>query len=149
MATAVRTMLSFLYIFSMSNWKIAQAAKVTPRVIQDHEVLTQFGIHPNDPVFRRAPRFPGEHDLSLLLGRYSAKDAGWRVLKRAPGKNARVRYVTAGALRARKFIVTHTPNLKNPDHVSVTVADSSNAWNNAQQDALDNAFNDAKKGGIV
>lgn len=78
--------------------------------------------------------------MSLLLGRFTAEEAGNRVLKAALG-NGRdsARYTTAHKLRAAGFIVEHTPNVKNPDHVSVSVAVEI-LWDG---EAFDGCFHDA------
>jgi hypothetical protein len=108
-----------------------------PDPLPDETDLTQYGQRePVDsegeearfadlPTFRNRVRDfqnPPEVDISLIRGRIGEQDAG-KIVCRKYVRMARaihaVRYTTAGELRSKGFIVTHSPTKRNPDHVSV------------------------------
>lgn len=97
------------------------------REILDDEELSQYGTVTDD--WRNQPR-PFETDVSLLLGRWDPVSAGdvirWRGGGALQDGTEVIRCTTAGTLRSAGFRVHHTPNRRNPDHVSVTAVGT---WN--------------------
>jgi len=95
-------------------------SKARPPVeVSEDVVLTQFGNA--DGGFRSRP-FPGETELSTLLGRLTPLQAVTCISKApvaVPGDG--IRCTTAGTLRELGFTVASTPEKANPLHVSVTV----------------------------
>ncbi|GAB3818703.1 hypothetical protein GCM10027605_71740 [Micromonospora zhanjiangensis] len=94
---------------------------IPPEEIPDDAELTQYGKgQPGSPGrFRDCPRIENnEPDMSLLLGRLGVKEAAKLVFKWQHPLSA-VRYTTAGTLRARGFVVRHTPSPSIPQHTSV------------------------------
>jgi hypothetical protein len=108
----------------------------TARPIGDKEVLTHYGIG-NE--FRTTPRWRIEESMSLLVGQLTGEEAAARILKGGPRGDGSdcARYTTAGRLRQAGFTVVHTPNRKNPDHVSVSCE---GPWDD---EAFDGCFQDA------
>jgi hypothetical protein len=110
----------------------------TPRDVPDDAVLTQYGRQvAGQETFRSSPRFPNEHDLSLLWGEMPPGMASLAVRGRRGDASDRVRTCTAGALRAAGFVVQNTPSLRNPDHISVTVPGGHLKWDDGQAKAFE------------
>jgi hypothetical protein len=90
--------------------------------VSDDEHLTQYGCTTSDPVFRSHPRPEVDGlDISLIRGMLTVEAATMIVRRRGyviTGADV-VRHTTAGTLRDAGFVVEHTPNRKNPAHVSV------------------------------
>ncbi|MGS2613630.1 hypothetical protein ACVCAH_03725 [Micromonospora sp. LZ34] len=94
---------------------------IPPVEIPNDAELTQYGKGERGSVgrFRDRPRVENnEPDMSLLWGRLEVREAAILVFKWAHPLSA-VRYTTAGALRARGFVVRHTPSGSIPQHTSV------------------------------
>lgn len=111
------------------------------REITDPETLTQCGTRRADGTFRfwnrpRDFRDPPEVSLSLLLGSFDDPgDAAALAFGRSPEKRDATRETTASALKGAGFTVAHTPNPRNPDHVSVY-------WDGDWDDDVGTRFND-------
>jgi hypothetical protein len=117
--------------------------------IPDGAVLTQYGSAavPDGQVFRSKPRHPREFELSMLLGDVGLDAAVKYVRKRAVEPNDRIRTTTAGKLRELGFRVIHTPSVRIPIHVSVTVPTGHVEWDDAQEFAFSSAFPPMDEGG--
>lgn len=74
-----------------------------------------------------------EKSLSVVLGHLSPKDVGPKIGQPSGG----ARYTTVGTLRTAGFIVKHTPNQENPEHVSVHVTDE---WTRDHGDRFNACF---------
>ncbi|HEX5403528.1 MAG TPA: hypothetical protein VFX16_14640 [Pseudonocardiaceae bacterium] len=107
-----------------ANWARKGRTRPDPRLIEDHEILTQYGQEgPDGSEFKGQPRFDdaGERDLSMLLGKMDAAEAlGYIASHKTVSDRDSVRYFQVGALRESGYVITHTPSLKNPYHISVT-----------------------------
>lgn len=97
--------------------------------IPDDALLSQYGrVVPGQPVFRSRPRWDHESDLSLILGKLAVEEVTALVTGRIANHSDRVRYVKAGDLRKRGFLVGSTPTRRIPLHVSVTVPAGAVPW---------------------
>ncbi len=91
--------------------------------------------------------------VSLLRGRLSPLQALELVASRVTDEGlaiARVRYTSAGVLRARGFLVEHTPTKVNPDHCSALwrrehEADFTAPWPNDVEETFRQCFNEEKE----
>ena len=117
---------------------------LTTRVIGDEEWRSQCGqskaARPWN--FKSAPRAgkePPELDVSMLLGRLTAREAEVAAFGsvRRPDKRRAVRHVRAGDLRAAGFRVEHTPRPGTLDHVSV-FWDGEGVWDESVSASLSN-----------
>ncbi len=123
--------------------------RAEPEQIGDAEVLTQYGrdYSNGDQVFRSRPRYPREVELSMIRGRIGVEKATAYVRRGAPaGPSDRVRYTTAGVLRAAGFRVQHTPTARNPDHVSISVPLGHVEWDTEQELAFIGVFDETGGG---
>lgn len=96
---------------------------VPPRDIGDDEVLTQYGQQDVDTeAFHCAPRAVDRDGLSLIAGTLTVEEACQMVHRGRCVEHDKcgVRHTTAGRLRRAGFVLLHTPNKRNPNHVSVT-----------------------------
>lgn len=93
------------------------------RVLADGEELTQYGSSTNpahdDKPFRQKLRERDEGSVSLMIGHCTPTEAALSVGHLAPHRGDGARYTTVGELRGAGFTVTHSPNPRNPGHVSV------------------------------
>jgi hypothetical protein len=125
------------------------------RCVEDDQVLTQYGRElPGMPTFREKPAAgKPEVDFSLLKGRLSPEQAHDYVTSTGRGlERARVRYTTAGDLRAAGFTIVHTPGrIREGTHVSVILhnGDPLGAphmpWTNAAAARFSACFNGSMK----
>jgi hypothetical protein len=114
--------------------------------VPDDAQLTQYGEGLTGAAgFRnRANAETGETEVSLILGWVDAQAAAMLVT-RAPSAFAMVRHATARDLRARGFVVRHTPSRTNHLHVSVSapVRDREPVeWDDALALLFDQCLND-------
>ena len=112
-----------------------------PQDVPNEAELTQYGKgRPGSANrFRDRPRAEiNEPDVSLLLGRLGVEEAAVLVFKWAHPLSA-VRYTTAGTLRAKGFIIRHTPSPGNSKHVSVLVPPSTE-WDETLAKSFDECF---------
>ena len=113
--------------------------------VPDDEPLTQYGHTGDDPPFRNATR-SYETDVSLIRGRLSVREA--TTLIRRQGEHYevtdrdRVRYTTAGRLRAAGFVVRATPSRRIPGHVSAELQDPEGVWDNSARSRFDECFDE-------
>ena len=112
--------------------------------IADDEILSQHGHEGRNggSFYRSAPRPDIDHGyLSLIRGSVTPEEALHIVMKwRAPPRLYGVRYVTAGALRAAGFTVSHSPNPANDRHVSASVPGGAEQWHHGHEMAFISAF---------
>ncbi len=110
--------------------------------VPDDAVLSQYGRPDveSGQTFRCAPRPERETDLSLTLGRLTVEEITQLIVGRPARPFDRVRYTTAGQLRALGLVVTSTPTSRNPNHVSVTMQDKQVPWDYGTQEAVDGCF---------
>jgi hypothetical protein len=127
-----------------ANWVNKGQKRPEARHIEDDEILTQYGqTGPDGDQFHGQPRFDGngETDLSMLVGKFDAGEAlGLIAGHKAASDRDSARYFQVGALRARGYQVTHTPNRKNVYHSSVTApagCDPREWWNQEGGPLLD------------
>lgn len=111
--------------------------KVKPRKLVDDDELTQFGEH-NEPFRNNLRPEIFETELSLILGRQSARDVGLFVRRHSSPKD-RARYTTVGLLRLANFTVRHTPSPGNPLHVSVELP-GEGPWDESLETEFDKCF---------
>jgi hypothetical protein len=78
-----------------------------------------------------------ETDVSLLLGPMSPKEAASKVLRGGDEEGVGVRRTTVGKLRQAGFVVAHTPNRRNRDHVSVSLE---RAWTDDDSNSFSSCF---------
>jgi hypothetical protein len=120
--------------------------------VPDGAQLTQYGKGPlGSPTrFRDRPRAEiNEPDVSLLWGRVTVDEAR-RIVDKWGSPLSAVRYTTAGALRARGFIVRHTPTGPNPKHISVFPPIDGNdpkEWDDALAKSFSDCFTEPHGGG--
>lgn len=114
--------------------------------VPDAAPLSQYGRSAqNRRSFRSAPRHEsGEVDISLVLGRLSVVEITAFVAARHADAGDAVRYTTAGALRARGFVVQSTPTRRIPGHVSVTAPGGQIPWDDRTSALFEECF---KEGG--
>ncbi len=120
-------------------------SRATPVELDDSDWLSQVGKRRADgtwsfPNRLRTFRQPPEHDLSMVLGRLSAREVrlaaygSWTGL--TPKKDA-VRHVLVGTLKDAGFRVEHTPRWPgSPLHVSV-FWDGEEGWDDRVAGLLD------------
>jgi hypothetical protein len=111
------------------------------RELQDDEVVVQIGfVGVDGETFHNCPRAVRDDDaLSVVLGLRSTADAVRAAFGREASPGYEVsRSSTVGRLRAKGFVVTHSPSRKNPNHASVT---DPLAWTAARQAAFASCFN--------
>ncbi|WP_210502798.1 hypothetical protein [Nocardioides xinjiangensis] len=96
-------------------------SKLQPDRLGDDEVVTQrIAKGAGSPPVINAPRPKDQGRVSVIRGRKSPSQAYHLVRKGGScGPDDGARYAEVGALRDAGFIVTHTPNNRNPDHCSV------------------------------
>lgn len=98
-------------------------AQLPTRVLADDEELTQYGSKANpahdDKPFRQKLRERDEGSVSLMIGHCTPTEAALAIGQFSAHHGDGARYTTVGELRGAGFTVTHTPNRRNPDHVSV------------------------------
>jgi len=130
--------------------KLRRPAAREPVPIPDDAVLTQYGMldPAGQPIFRSAPRYPREVELSMLWGELDVAEAAQLVRKRPAVGDDLVRHCRAGDLRARGFEVDHTPSLSIPNHVSVTVAAGHVQWDTEQESTFAELFLEPWKGAV-
>ena len=90
--------------------------------IRDQEEVTQRVCRGRDAVPEiNAPRPRDMGRVSVIRGRVTPSEA-YDVVRKGgtPGPDDGARYTTVAALRRAGFVVTHSPNPRNPDHVSVS-----------------------------
>jgi hypothetical protein len=125
-----------------ANWAKRGKARPPARDIADEEYLTQYGQEGSEgSQFRGQPRFDqtGEQDLSMLVGKFSAQEALELIAShRSVTPRDSVRYFLVKDLRERDYVITHTPTLKNPYHISVAAPDGVDAreWWTAQGEPM-------------
>ncbi|MGH3621171.1 MAG: hypothetical protein ACRDQ5_05190 [Sciscionella sp.] len=125
----------------MASWQWPRRA-AQRREVNDDETLTQFGMKgAGVESFRGQPRFDdGETELSMCVGHLRPEE----ILPLISGRQLRstdaVRYFNVGKLRSVGYIVIHTPNAKNPLHVSVAApqdVDAARWWKDMGEPALE------------
>lgn len=117
-----------------------RAESIPARPIDDHTILTQYGREsPGLPTFRSGPR---EHEdyQSMVAGRRTVAEMARFVMGRPARKDDRVRYTTAGELRAAGFVVTSEPRPWNGDHVGVTLPGEPIPWEDEKRNAFEFCF---------
>ena len=101
------------------NWRTPQARVV--RWIPPGYWLTQYGS--TDQPFRAQPRFEGlqvvEVEVSMVRGRRSVEETAQLISKKPPKPAAAVCFFRTADLWLKGYLVAHTPNERNPNHVSV------------------------------
>lgn len=81
-------------------------------------------------------RNPPERALSVIAGRVDVVVAATRFRGNFVNGDV-VRFAQAVTLRSRGFVLTHTPSIRNPDHVSVTYRDG---WDSDVAKMFDECF---------
>jgi hypothetical protein len=130
-------------------WDDSQVSPRRPKVtrratleISDETELTQYGTRSTSGghIFRKAPRYPLETEISLLIGPVPLGTAELLVRKARVG-GGEVRSTTAGLLRKAGFRVAHTPTRGNPIHAS---AFFDGDWTSAIAEAFDACFTEPR-----
>jgi len=113
----------------------------SPRALSDDTVLSQYGrLDPKRATFRNGPRPDRETSQSMFIGACDVDQITRKVLGRPGQASDQVRHTTVGRLRAAGFVVTSTPGLRNPDHVSVAVPGNRVPWDHGEQERFDSCF---------
>ncbi|GAB1694288.1 hypothetical protein KRM28CT15_60910 [Krasilnikovia sp. M28-CT-15] len=112
-----------------------------PRELAAETILAQYGREVDgQQTFRNGPRADRETSQSMTIGPCSAEEVARIVLGRPVRASDRVRHTTVGELRAAGFVVTSTPTVRNPDHVSVAVPGNRVPWNDQEEARFDSCF---------
>ena len=124
---------------------------IEPNEIPDDADLSQYGEQGAEGLeFRNSLRIEeGETELSLILGKVDRRAAATLITK-CWRPAAAVRHTTAAQLRARGFVVRHTPSLENRLHVSVwppMLGREPVEWDDDLVKAFDECFTEPQGGG--
>jgi hypothetical protein len=116
-------------------------AELERREIGDEEHVSQYGSRlTGQPNFWDHPRAQDTDGLSVILGRATPAEARRPVRTvGVPTSDDGVRYARVGDLRARGFVVTHTPNRRNRLHTSISCPGK---WDNLAIDRFNECFGD-------
>ncbi len=95
--------------------------ELQPREIADDEYVSQYGTRRRGrPGFRDHPRLTDIDGVSVVLGKVTPAQARRPVRRGPPTEEDGVRYIKVGDLRAKGFIVVHTPRARNTQHASIS-----------------------------
>jgi hypothetical protein len=120
-----------------------QQQSLIARELGAEEVLSQYGYRGDDPPFRNRPREWSERSepgMSTIVGKLTPAEAMSFVRARqiCIGHDG-VRHTTVGKLRDAGFVVSHTPNPRNPGHVTVSRAEK---WGEDTVRMFDSCFDE-------
>lgn len=111
------------------------------RELLAEETLSQYGYRTDVPPFRRTPReWREEPGMSLILGDPSPAAAMSLVrFRKSCFPDDGVRRTTVGKLLAAGFVVVHSPNPRNPGHVTVSYPQP---WGEDTAEMFDSCFDE-------